>query len=109
MGLPAHAHRHLDAATARHIPCEIPSGSPRMTSPIIPFTYPFNISGPAGISLPLGWSDDGLPIGVQLVGHPFGEALILALAAQDRTSRPGSRYPAPLRGYRMMVSLFFVA
>src|SRR6185437_9641578 len=45
----------------------------------IPFTYPFNITGQPGISLPLGWSRDGLPIGVQLVGQPCGESLIIAL------------------------------
>ena len=39
----------------------------------IPFTYPFNITGQPGISLPLGWSKDGLPIGVQLVGQPYAE------------------------------------
>jgi amidase len=64
----------------------------------IPFTYPFNISGQPAISLPLGWSDDGLPIGVQLVGHPYGEALLIALAAEIESAAPwASRYPAPMR------------
>jgi amidase len=61
----------------------------------IPFTYPFNITGQPGISLPLGWSKEGLPIGVQLVGQPYAEALIIALAAQlERTAPWRSRYPA---------------
>ena len=65
----------------------------------IPFTYPFNISGQPALSLPLGWSNDGLPIGVQLVGHPYGEARIIALAAQLERAAPwGSRYPATIRG-----------
>ena len=60
-----------------------------------PFTYPFNISGQPAISLPLGWSDDGLPIGVQLVGQPYGEARIIALAAQIERAAPWqARYPA---------------
>ncbi len=65
----------------------------------IPFTYPFNISGQPAISLPLGWTDDGLPIGVQLVGHPYGEALIIALAAQLERAAPwASRYRQQIRG-----------
>jgi amidase len=61
----------------------------------IPFTYPFNISGQPGISLPLGWSSEGLPIGVQLVGQPYAEALIIALAAQLERAVPWySHYPA---------------
>lgn len=68
----------------------------------IPFTYPFNISGQPALSLPLGWSNDGLPIGVQLVGHPYGEALIIALAAQLERAAPwASRYPATIRGSDM--------
>jgi amidase len=64
-----------------------------------PFTFPFNISGQPAISLPLGWSTDGLPIGVQLVGRPYGEALIIALAAQIERATPWQhRYPAAARG-----------
>ena len=61
----------------------------------IPFTYPFNITGQPGISLPLGWSNEGLPIGVQLIGQPYAESLIIALAAQLERAVPWySRYPA---------------
>jgi amidase len=61
----------------------------------IPFTYPFNITGQPGMSLPLGWSSDGLPIGVQLVGKPFGERTIIALGAEIERAAPWAvRYPA---------------
>lgn len=63
----------------------------------IPFTYPFNITGQPAISLPLGWSTDATPIGVQLVGPPFGEARLIALAAEVETAAPWrSRYPAKM-------------
>jgi amidase len=65
----------------------------------IPFTYPFNISGQPAISLPLGWTNDGLPIGVQLVGRPYAEASLISLAAQIERAAPwASKYPATMRG-----------
>lgn len=61
----------------------------------IPFTYPFNISGQPALSLPMGWSSSGLPIGVQFVGQPYGEALIIALAAEVERAAPwAAKYPA---------------
>lgn len=53
-----------------------------------PFTSPYNVSGQPAITLPLAWSDTGLPIGVQLIGRPFGEGDLLALAAQMESARP---------------------
>jgi amidase len=65
----------------------------------IPFTYPFNISGQPALSLPMGWSSSGLPIGVQFVGQPYGEALIIALAAEVERAAPwAAKYPAHPRG-----------
>ena len=53
-----------------------------------PFTAVFNISGQPAISLPLGHSDNGLPIGVQLVA-PYGrEDLLLRVAAQLEDALP---------------------
>jgi amidase len=44
------------------------------------FMFPFNIAPLPALSLPLHWSADGLPIGVQLVGRTGDEATLLKLA-----------------------------
>lgn len=44
------------------------------------FTIPVNLAGTCGISVPAGYSGNGLPIGLQLVGRPFGEETILRAA-----------------------------
>ena len=43
-------------------------------------TIPFNVTGHPAISVPVGLASDGLPISVQLVGRPFGEADLFRLA-----------------------------
>jgi amidase len=54
----------------------------------VPFTPPLNATGQPAISLPLHQSADGLPIGVQLVGPPSGEELLLSLASQLEQAAP---------------------
>jgi aspartyl-tRNA(Asn)/glutamyl-tRNA(Gln) amidotransferase subunit A len=44
------------------------------------FTIPVNLAGTCGMSLPAGFSSDGLPIGLQLIGRPFGEETIIRAA-----------------------------
>ena len=58
-----------------------------------PFTQLANLTGTPAISLPLGWSDEGLPVGVQF-GAPHGEeGRLLQLAAQLEEAAPWySRY-----------------
>ena len=46
------------------------------------YTHWFNILGNPAVVVPVGKSAEGLPIGVQVVGRPFEEELILAVAAQ---------------------------
>src|ERR1700756_1782675 len=53
-----------------------------------PFTPVFNASGQPGISVPLFEGEDGLPLGVQLVGRPAAEGELLALAAQVEAALP---------------------
>jgi amidase len=61
-----------------------------------PFTPVFNASGQPGISLPLYEGEDGLPLGVQIVGRPAGEGALLALAAQLEEANPWAQRRAPL-------------
>ena len=44
------------------------------------FGYPFNVSGQPAMSLPLGMTSSGVPIGIQIVGRQGDEATLLALA-----------------------------
>ena len=53
-----------------------------------PFTAPFNVSGHPAVSLPLGESAAGLPIGVQLVAARGAEGLLLGVAAQLEQAMP---------------------
>ncbi|MEJ8569923.1 amidase [Microbaculum marinum] len=55
---------------------------------VAPFAGPFNATGQPAISLPLAWSTDGLPIGVQVVGRYGEDATLLQLAAQLEALRP---------------------
>lgn len=44
------------------------------------FTIPVNLAGTCGMSIPAGFSSEGLPIGLQLIGSPFGEETLLRAA-----------------------------
>src|SRR5436305_3415632 len=45
------------------------------------FTVPVNLAGLPGISVPGGLSAEGLPLGLQLIGRPFGEEPLFSLAS----------------------------
>ena len=72
-------------------------GTERLTS-ILQFTAQFNSSGQPAVSLPLHWSSDGLPIGVQFAGPIDDEALLIRLASQLESAAPwADRVPATHR------------
>lgn len=60
------------------------------------FTATFNATGQPAISLPLHWSDDGLPIGVQLVAPLGREDLLLRVASQLEQASPWAGRTAPV-------------
>ncbi len=58
------------------------------------FTYQFNVTGQPAMSVPLFWSDDDLPIGVQFVGGYGDEATLFQLAGQlERAASWHDRHP----------------
>ncbi len=54
----------------------------------VSFTAFGNVTGQPAISLPLHWTDEGLPVGVMLTGAPFDEATLVRIAAQIEAARP---------------------
>jgi amidase len=61
-----------------------------------PFTAVANLTGLPAMSLPLHLSGAGLPIGVQAIGPPAGDALLLQLAAEVEAARPWAERRPPI-------------
>ena len=62
----------------------------------IPFTYPFNLTGNPAASVPCGYTKDGLPIGLQIVGRRFDDATVLRAAAGYERIAPWADKKPPL-------------
>jgi len=60
----------------------------RRTAKFSPFTYIANATGQPAISLPLHWTEDGLPIGIHFVARSGEEETLLRLAAQLEKASP---------------------
>jgi Asp-tRNA(Asn)/Glu-tRNA(Gln) amidotransferase A subunit family amidase len=57
-------------------------------------TYPINYTGHPAASVPAGFTADGLPVGLQIIGRRYADATVLALAAAVERVRPWfDRYP----------------
>jgi amidase len=72
-------------------------GTARLTS-ILQFTPQFNVSGQPAMSLPLHWTPDGLPVGVQFVGPADGETLLLQVGTQLEAAAPWADRLPPVYG-----------
>jgi len=56
-----------------------------------PFTYPFNLTQQPAASVPCGLTKDGLPVGLQIVGPRYADALVLRAARAFESVRPIKR------------------
>ncbi|PYM91450.1 MAG: amidase [Candidatus Rokuibacteriota bacterium] len=72
-------------------PTEI-AGTPVEPYAWIPFTYPFNMTGQPAASVPCGFTRDGLPIGLQIVGRRFDDVLVLRASAAFERARPWAQH-----------------
>ena len=60
-------------------------------------TGPFNFTAQCpALSVPAGWSDDGLPVGLQIVGRRFDDAGVLAIGEALERIRPWQDRRPPL-------------
>jgi aspartyl-tRNA(Asn)/glutamyl-tRNA(Gln) amidotransferase subunit A len=76
---------------------EIDEGAPEdMLSAIMQFTGLPSLTGLPAVSVPCGFDDAGLPIGVQLIGRPFAEATLLRAAAAFQARTDFHRRVPPL-------------
>jgi aspartyl-tRNA(Asn)/glutamyl-tRNA(Gln) amidotransferase subunit A len=58
---------------------------------------PFNVTGQPAISIPAGFTQDGLPLSLQLIGHPWQEAMLYRIArAYERATGWTERHPPGL-------------
>lgn len=58
--------------------------------------HPFNLSGNPALTVPAGWTREGLPVGLQLVGPWYGEAQLLKIAAELEWLAPWAGRRPPL-------------
>jgi aspartyl-tRNA(Asn)/glutamyl-tRNA(Gln) amidotransferase subunit A len=61
------------------------------------FTFPFNLTGQPAVSVPCGFTRDGLPIGLQIVGRRNDDATVLRAAAAFESARPWAARRPPER------------
>jgi len=78
----------FDARPAGHSPMD-----PAAMLGWTPFSYPFNLTQQPACTIPCGLTREGLPIGLQLVGPMFGDALVLRAARAYESVRPIARPP----------------
>jgi aspartyl-tRNA(Asn)/glutamyl-tRNA(Gln) amidotransferase subunit A len=59
------------------------------------FTFPLNMTGQPAATIPAGWTDDGLPVGLQIIGRHLDDPLVLRASAAFEAARPWrDRWPA---------------
>ena len=58
-----------------------------------PFSYPFTMTGQPALTAPCGFTPDGLPVGLQIVGPLHREDLVLKAARAFEAARPQNMRP----------------
>lgn len=61
-----------------------------------PFTFPINMTGQPAASVPAGWTEDGRPVGLQIVGRHLDDPSVLQASAAYEAVRPWKDHWPPL-------------
>ena len=65
-------------------------------------TVPFNLTGQPAASIPAGQTEDGLPVGLQIVGRPYDEATVFRAAATLEKVNPWGLRRPPIDAERVV-------
>ncbi|WP_348550247.1 amidase [Acidithiobacillus sp.] len=58
------------------------------------FTFPLNLTGQPAASIPAGWTGDGLPVGLQIIGRHLDDQMVLRASAAFEQAKPWAhRWP----------------
>ena len=97
----AHSMREVDLIAAPTLPVTAPpiddgfvqtGGEPEdVRLALLRLTRPGNLTGFPAVSVPCGFTEDGLPVGLQLIGHPTQDALVLRAAYTYEQNTPWHR------------------
>jgi aspartyl-tRNA(Asn)/glutamyl-tRNA(Gln) amidotransferase subunit A len=58
--------------------------------------YPFNLTGQPAVTVPCGFTESGLPVGLQIVGRRYADGAVLRAAAAFEGARPWAARRPPL-------------
>ena len=84
------------AALADQEQIEVGGASEDVTAAYVRTTAPFNLSGQPALSVPCGFDGEGLPVGLQIAGRPFGEAAVLQVGAAYEAATPWAEHRPPV-------------
>jgi len=81
-------------------PCHTPAPPVESAPFLVTYTIAYNLTGWPGAVVRAGTSAEGLPIGIQIVGRPWTEHVVLAAAAHVESQTGGWKKPPMLAGQR---------
>lgn len=86
----------LPFAADRHIPEAQPTGDSGVEwARWTPFTWPFNLSGNPAATIPCGFTPEGLPVGLQVIGRRYAEGDVLQFCAALEALMPWDQHRPP--------------
>jgi Asp-tRNA(Asn)/Glu-tRNA(Gln) amidotransferase A subunit family amidase len=77
-------------------PSDIGGHTPRSMFDRLHFTYPFNMTNQPAATVPCGFTSEGLPVGLQIVGRWHDESMVFRAAACFEAAQPWAQHRPPL-------------